>query len=258
MSWWRRVFAWQQPDERPRDRAVAPGTPPDAERVAARAAVVGVLAWRAYSESQKGEKSEQTAQESFLYAAEWLGRIGASDELRREEVAFLLTPIGGLDEQSWIDANWLFQGVSVLVWSLGTMVLPRYDDDAADPMEVLQSIGFMADRSRTVLHKPVLRPRAEIERAASINLTLQWRMRQYQRERVHIDFADYVGKATWGPLTTDGLELIDNDLAVRGERIDRIPEHERLMLHSLSQERHRAFNWLLGHGPIYSKVATDT
>ena len=64
--------------------------------------------------------------------------------------------------------------------------------------------------------------------------------------------------AKWAPLTVAELDLIDGDLAVQGERIERLSEDQYHMATSIARERHKAFNWLLGFDRIYSLVRTST
>jgi len=59
-------------------------------------------------------------------------------------------------------------------------------------------------------------------------------------------------------LTLADVPLVDGDLEIRGERIDRASEKTRHEMLSIAQERHQAFNWLLGIEPIYLLVPTDT
>ena len=73
-----------------------------------------------------------------------------------------------------------------------------------------------------------------------------------------MDFITFVSECTWGPLRLDGLEIIDRDLAVDGVRIDKLEYPRFRQSLSIAQERHQAFNWLLGFAPIYSQVTTDT
>jgi hypothetical protein len=67
-----------------------------------------------------------------------------------------------------------------------------------------------------------------------------------------------VSHCAWGPLTLSDVSLIDGDLAIRGERIDRIPEDWYHRALSIARERHKAFNWLLGFDPVYSWVEAPT
>jgi hypothetical protein len=72
------------------------------------------------------------------------------------------------------------------------------------------------------------------------------------------DLVDYVAKSTWAELNLEGLDVLDNDLAIDGVRIDKV-EHGRFRnVLSLTQERHQAFNWLLGFETLFSHVTTDT
>src|SRR5262249_2095548 len=73
-----------------------------------------------------------------------------------------------------------------------------------------------------------------------------------------IDFKRYVSRATWGQLSLADVALVEGDLAIRGERIDRVPEDWRELMRSMARERHKAFNWLLGFAPTYSEVETTT
>jgi hypothetical protein len=52
--------------------------------------------------------------------------------------------------------------------------------------------------------------------------------------------------------------LIDDDLAICRERIDRVPEDWYYETLSIAPERHRALNWLLGFARLYSEVMTHT
>ena len=145
----------------------------------------------------------------------------------------------------------------VLAWSLGRVPLPRYDEQW-DSFDVARKLGFLGERSATVLAGPSLRARAEIVHAANTYLTLHWRLREYSVSRARIDFASYVSQCIWGPLTLSELSIIDGDLGIRGERIDQVHEDRYQRTLSSARERHKAFNWLIGFGPGYSDVGTAT
>jgi hypothetical protein len=51
---------------------------------------------------------------------------------------------------------------------------------------------------------------------------------------------------------------LDNDLAIDGVRIDKVENAAYRRTLSITQERHQAFNWLLGFERLYSEVTTDT
>ncbi len=230
-------------------------SPPDAARVAARAIVLALVTCRGRSAlDDEGDASE--GQLSKL--REWMLTLGIDDEFEHKERQLVAAPTGQLDEQSAINAMWRDEGMLVLMWALGRVDLPRYDE-GCHPIAVYEKIRFGAPRAQTVLAKPSLRPREELEHWANTYLTLHWRLRQYSISPTALDFVDYVEHhGGWGPLTLEHIELAEGDLAVRGERIDRISEDHFHELLSIVRERHKALNWLLGRGSVYSRVGTPT
>ena len=73
-----------------------------------------------------------------------------------------------------------------------------------------------------------------------------------------MDFTAYVSACKWASLRLDRLETLDGDLAIDGVRIDKVENATYRRALSITQERHQAFNWLLGFEPLYSEVTTDT
>ena len=229
---------------------------PDAARVAARALALAAVACRGMTEC---DDDKHRAESRRHHVCRWLDRLGVANELEESESSLIRTPLGLLDRQSMIDASWRSEGMLVLAWSLGRVELPRYDDyDQYDSFDAANKLGFLAERSETVLARPLLRARAEIAHWANTYLTVHWRLRQHSIDRAPMDLADYVSQCVWGPLTLAEVELIDGDLGIRGERIDRVPYDWYYRTFSVTRERHQALNWLLGFGPAYSEVATDT
>jgi hypothetical protein len=228
--------------------------PPDAARVAARALVLTAVTARGHVE---GDADKDRTRENHRALCHWLDGLGIAREIELDENALIRAPVGSLEQQEVIDAVWRGEAIVVLAWSLGCAGLPRYDE-MCDSQYVAKLLGFLRERSRTALARPSLRPPADIAHWANTYLTLHWRLRQFSVSRDRIPFADYVAWATWGPLTVAELDLIDGDLAVQGERIDRISRDQYDLATSIARERHKAFNWLLGLDPIYSLVGTST
>jgi hypothetical protein len=56
----------------------------------------------------------------------------------------------------------------------------------------------------------------------------------------------------------DDLEVLDNDLAIEGVRLDKLEYKRFREVLSTTQERHQALNWLMGFEHLYSQVTTDT
>ncbi len=190
-------------------------------------------------------------------AVEWLTRIGVAGEMEQSEAALLSTPLGKLDRKTTVDATWSSEGMVVLAWVLGCASLPAFYTEC-EPSDVANALGFLGERKTTVLRRPVLRDSGEISAAEETYLTLHWRLRQFSTEPGLIDFAAYVSSCNWGPLRLDQLELCEGDLAIQGVRIDRLDYAVFRRTLSIVQERHRAFNWLIGWDSVYSQVTTDT
>jgi hypothetical protein len=186
----------------------------------------------------------------------WLETIGAAGELEPAEAELISTPLGSLDKTTTWNAGWQSEGMVVLAWALGCAMLPPVHAEC-EPNDVANAMGFLDERENTPLHCPRLRDGAEIERWADTYLTLHWRLR-LSREPGPMDFVKYVSACTWGPLRVDELEIQDNDLAIKGVRIDRLDHLAHRHVLSITQERHQAFNWLLGLESVYSQVTTDT
>jgi len=228
--------------------------PPSAPRVAARALALATVTCRAQLER---DDDAEEAEIRHHHLCRWLDRLGIAEELEKDENALIRAPIGRLNQQSLIDATWRSEGLLVLGWSLGRAEMVRHDEQC-DPAYLASEVGWLRERSDTVLTRPLLRERTLIEHWANTYCTIHWRLRQYGIDRGPIDFPGLVARANWGPLTLADVDLIEGDLSIRGERIDRVPTQWQHAAQSIVQERHQAFNWLLGIEPIYSLVPTDT
>jgi hypothetical protein len=229
-------------------------TPPTPDRVAARAIVLSAVACRALIEKDAEKPGAEQLRKDVV---EWLTRIGVAGELEQSEATLLSTPLGKLDKKTTLDATWSSEGMAVLAWVLGCASLPAFYTEC-DPSDVANAMGFLGERKTTVLRRPELRDSGEISVAEETYLTLHWRLRQFSIERAPMDFASYVSLCKWGPLRLDELELCEGDLAVQGVRIDRLDYAAFRSTLSIVQERHRAFNWLIGWDSVYSQVTTDT
>ena len=145
----------------------------------------------------------------------------------------------------------------VLSWALGCTELPPVSLEC-EPSDVANGMGFLDGRQHTPLQDPHLRNCTEIEAWADTYLTLHWRLRQFSLEPVPMDFVAYVNACTWGSLRLDRLEIVEGDLAIDRVRIDRAQQAAFRRTLSITQERHQAFNWLLGFEALYSDVTMDT
>ena len=228
--------------------------PPTPERVAARALVLSAVSCRALIEKDAGKPGAEQLRQDVL---PWLDRIGISNELEQRETDFLSTPLGQLDKKSMVENQWYCEGMVVLAWVLGCTALPPFYSEC-DPTAVAHALGFLEERSATVLLEPQLRKTSEITDFEQTYLTLHWRLRQFAIDQCTMDFSAYVSSCNWGPLRLDKIELCDNDLSIEGTRLDRLGQAQFRKALGVVQERHRAFNWLIGWDSVYSAVTTDT
>jgi hypothetical protein len=203
------------------------------------------------------ESREPEAEELRRDLIPWLQRVGAFSEVEPDEVTLLSAPLGTLDRKTEVNATWRSEGMVVLAWALQCVELPQVHVEC-DVNSVADTLGFLGDRYETPLPMPRLRDAGEIEHYANRCLTLHWRLRQFSIKPGIMDFRAFVAGCKWANLTLQGLELDGDDLAIGGVRIDLL--ETRIYQHtvSITQERHQAFNWLLGWESVYSEVTTDT
>jgi len=229
-------------------------TPPAPERVAARALVLATVSCRGLIEEDAGKSGAEELRQGLL---PWLEAVGAADELEPSEIDLISTPLGDLDPKKGLDASWRSEGAVALAWVLGYAELPTVQAQC-EPSDIANSMGFLDDRENTPMHSPRLRDAAEINRRRDTYLTLHWRLRQRSIDPAPMNLVAYVETCAWGPLRLDELEILDNDLAINGVRIDKLKDRKYHEVLSITQERHQALNWLEGFEQIYSQVTTDT
>ena len=227
-------------------------TPPSAKRVAARALVMSAVTCRAFIESDAGK-----ADQFWSGALRWLDDLDISDEVEPWERQVLDTPLGQLDRKRRIDAQWLCEGLAVIAWALGRHVLPPYDVQVT-ATKVANNLGFLAPIDKTVLHEPALCPYAAVLAVRESVFSLHWRLRQFKHNPEKMNFADFSKTAWFGPLSLDGLRLMENDLAIGDQTISQARLEDVSVVLSAAQERHRAINWLAGESTIYSETETNT
>jgi hypothetical protein len=228
--------------------------PQSAQRVAARAMVLSAISCRGAIEKDAEKPGAEVLRKQIL---PWLDQIGVTQEIEPAERDMLDTPLGKLDLRKALNATWRCEGLTVLAWALQWSELPR-PQDQCDPPLIANSMGFLDERRNTPLHNPVLRPIEDIEMWGDTYLTLHWRLRLLNSSPGTMDFVSEVDRCEWGPLRIDPLEILNNDIAIDGLRIDKLDPRRHRELMSIAQERHQAFNWLLGFEQIYSQVTTDT
>jgi hypothetical protein len=229
--------------------------PPTAERVARRALALTAVTARAILEQ---DKDNPDTAETYKDLLAWVGDLALDDELEPDEWEVLQRPVGRLDERGQINSTWRLEGLVVLAWALGRFDIPPHDQlVSVNPL--WRSLGLLdADAARALLANPTLHDREEIRTLRNRLFALHWRLHSFYLNQDVLDFAEFARTCNFGPLDISSLPLIEGDLTLRGERIDRAPEEVFSSAHSTAQERHQAANWLWEGPALYSQASVAT
>lgn len=235
--------------------------PPTPIRVARRAIALMAVTARAVIEREVklGRLAGGPVAEMNARLVAWVAGLGIDGEFEPAERAVLAAPPGSLTDQQYFDAMWRVEGLEVLAWALGHSTPPRYDE-LSNVDDVWAALGFLdPDRVAEVLSRPALRPRAELEAFRGRTLGYLWRLRQHLHVDPNpIDFRAFAADCWFGPFDVSGFELIDGDLSLRGERLDKVPEEAFADAASIAQERHLAATWLCRGPTTYSETDVST
>lgn len=207
----------------------------------------------------------KTSDQTLTLMVMGLKASGLWPDVEEDEQKLLLSD--RTSKQQRIDASWLGESIASLLWALQMIPkLPAYDREA-DPT--------LASRLRSesipeLIRQARLRPKKEIEKQRQIAELWHWRARtRYLQEQ---------GRFDDGSVASPTIEQIIERTATRYARIGRLPNaiagdfqalgkpyrdlssDEFATLTSISQERHKAFNWLCGYSPTgrWTDTRTDT
>ena len=240
-----------------------PHDPPTAQRVAARALALALVAYRASLE-QAPENPEFQRFRARL--PEWIDALGLAAELEPAEAALLRAPLGRADRKVVTNSGWRTEGLAVLSWAMARFDLPGYDS-LADPRAATASVGSSEEKlaamdtaeARELLANAKLGSPGAIAFFASHITVVGWRLRQFRLAPGPMDYASYLRqhpafKQHW--LENDGI--IDGDLALGEWAISSAPADFVATCEGSADERRIAAYWLQGDNPIYSKVDPST
>ncbi len=230
-----------------------PLSPPTQGRVLRRAFCLCAVICRSFID----EPDNEQCADILSRAKSWLEDVGALSELEAWESECLDAPLGSLDPQTRVNASWTSEGLTVLAWALGILDLPAHDT-CQDPQVVSAEFDFLHSEASELFESLELKSGAEIQKGADQAFALHWRLRQFSLKHEAMNLAEFAPTAWFGPLNIDGVPLVDGDLAIAGKAISQTPAEQVQMATSITMERHRAFNWLLGYDPVYSEVDTST
>jgi hypothetical protein len=240
---------------KPADAAGEATNPPTAQRVARRALALTAVTARAILEQ---DAANAEAPRTYRDLLAWVRDLGIDDEFEPDEWAILQRPLARLDQRGQINSTWRLEGLVVLAWALGRFEIPPHDQ-LVELNPLWRSLGLLdGEAARALLAQPTLRSREEIGALRNRLFALHWRLRNFHIDPGVMDFAEYARTCWFGPLDISGLPLVEGDLGLRGERIDRAPAGVVSTAHSTAQERHQAANWLWEGPERYSEASVAT
>jgi hypothetical protein len=255
-------------------------TPPDAEEVTARLFILRAILMKATRTPPPdliGEYREGLAphewkrflrerREEDLEQIEQLKRDGLWSQMTKVERNFMKAKPLDIKPQELIDASWIAESATCLLWALGYVPeMPPYDEELkSDAMNRLpgEAIGIP-------LKKATLRSSEEIEKQRDIAERWHWRSRTRVSQASKGDFELADGRkigellnelsakaAADGEISTP----INGDFPAFGKAYSDLTEEEFSQAASIALERHRALNWLCGFAPgnRWEKTRTDT
>jgi hypothetical protein len=226
--------------------------PPSAEQVARRALVLATISCRGVLEL---DPDREEAARFWSRVSSWWKRLGLDADLEPAEADLMAAAFGTAPRQDLVDASWRSESLGVLAWALQRAQLPPHDHQV-DAAGVGRTLGFLQDQ--TVLDSPALGSSAALEGYANVALTVHWRLRDFSLKPRALDFAAFCKTARFGPLSLQGVRLVDGDLAIGDQPISRASERDVRTVMSIAQERHQAANWLLDASESLSETDTST
>jgi len=192
------------------------GISPSATRVAKRAMVLSALVCRGFIEvDNPGEVEELRA--SLL---PWIDKVGAREEMEQHELVALTAPLGGLDPQTQINLAWAVESLAVLVWAMERYEL-HDEDTLAEPQSITQKIHLLHESAKEFVDNPLLK-----------------------EEKVLKEMRD----------SCYGKHCHLKEFASNPLNAEKITEQSFTISASISRERMRASQWLLGSSELYSEV----
>lgn len=214
------------------------------------------------------DKDSFTEKMQALYAKqeEKIRKAGLWDSLTIEEQAFMRTGVLEMTAQQRIDASWLAESICCLLWALGAkeQILPYDSETDTAPLFKRgdQAIGTVEQAS--------LRPAEEINRQRDWAELWHWRCRTrklLEEKRIPEVLPNGMSMArviqmTAGKAAEEGIfpAPVGDDFPAFGGPFRELTAEQFARVTSISQERHKALNWLCGYAPgnRWAETPTDT
>jgi hypothetical protein len=230
--------------------------PPMAERVAKRAMILAAMGNRGLIENELEAVDEPARICKAM--VRWIEKLGIGDEAEPEEWQALQRGPGFLESQAKIDAVWRLEGLGVLLWALGRYKLPPYDQLVRSNDLFQSSRLFRVWGARRLLARAKLRPAEKLAAYRKHALMTHWRLRNFRLHPGAIDFVEF-SKGCWcGQFDIRQFRIVDNDLALGKAAIADADPALVKVCESIASQRHRAIDWVVHSGGIYSETDTST
>ena len=248
-----------------------------AKLVAARACVLGVLAFRGRFETviadAKGDMTE--ALQMVLGVMDWAEQSGVRVYATKTE-----DHLFGTAPASWVDptlrgvARWHEESLGSLLWCLD-LAEPVPYDDGFDGEKLFRTLPFLSDSPfvtredmtpreelDAMLEGATLRDTDEIRAERARAELWLWRARQAQQvaegKAARTEVMPRVAERATQAASEGILEASDGDFLAFGKRYEALGEQEHAIATSIATSRLRALNWACGRAHDWDAVPLDT
>lgn len=219
--------------------------------------------------SSDDERSKFVDQFASLFASRQhlLRTAGVWDEMSEDERLFMETSVLETTQQQQMDASWLAEAIMCLLWSLGHVNhFPKYDE-ATSPefVKTETSVEAMA-----LLKQASIRPLEELTSQRDLAEVWNWRCRTRRLLESNAipetledgtRIANVIAQAAAAVAREHGFDSsIGDDFPAFGLPFRDLSREQFLLVSSISQERHRALNWVYGFAPgnRWDETPTET
>jgi hypothetical protein len=203
----------------------------------------------------------------FAARVEQIRSAGLWLEMSEDERKFIQTDVMETTDRQRIDASWLAESMLCILWALGIVEpLPGYDEEAGFETIKAHTNGSVQELVKTAM----LRPQQEIDEQRDFAELWHWRC----RTRKLLDGGQIPAVLEDGLTMERVIEMsaakaaeahafkapIGGDFPTFGKPFREMDAPEFASVTSISQERHKAFNWLCGYAPgnRWAETPTDT
>ncbi len=196
-----------------------------------------------------------------------LHTAGVWEEMSEDEQLFMETSVQETTQQQQMDASWLAEPIMCLLWSLGGVDdFPQYDEATSpDFVKTETSVEAMA-----LLKQASIRSLQDLTSQRDLAEVWNWRCRTRRLLESNAipetlddgtQISKVIAQAAAAVARQHGFESsIGDDFPAFGLPFRELSQEQFLLVSSISQERHRALNWICGFAPgnRWSETPTET